>query len=149
MTASRTQTDDQSRKPRVLVIDDEESNLETFERVFRRDFQMMVARSVEDGALLAQRHAFDVALVDYAMPYANGVEFLRLAPSIQPTMACMMLTAYADLDDVKEAYAAGLARAIIMKPWEKDAILRWVGNAHRMASLKRSVDVMNGAITRK
>jgi putative two-component system response regulator len=136
-------------RPRVLVVDDEEANLETFERVFRKDFRVTVARSVDLAVQLAKKQEFDVALVDYAMPNANGVEFLRQAATLQPTMACVMLTAHADLDEVKQAHAVGLAKAIIIKPWDRDVILRWVGNAQRLAALKRSVKQMNSSLTKK
>jgi response regulator RpfG family c-di-GMP phosphodiesterase len=135
--------------PRLLVIDDEESNLDTFRRVFRRDFQMMFARSVSEGLTLTRQHSFDIAIVDYAMPNEHGIIFLRRAAEIQPDMACLMVTAHADLPDVKQAYAAGLARGIIMKPWDREGILRWVENTRRLASLKRSITDMKSTLERK
>jgi response regulator RpfG family c-di-GMP phosphodiesterase len=135
--------------PRLLVVDDEASNLDTFNRVFRRDFQMMFARSVTEAVTLARQYPFDIAIVDYAMPKENGIAFLRQAAEIQPDMACLMVTAHADLPDVKQAYAAGLARGIIMKPWDRDGILRWVETIRRLASLKRSVSDMKTTIEKK
>jgi CheY-like chemotaxis protein len=136
-------------RPRVLVVDDEAPNLETFERVFRKEFRVTVALSVSDAVQITRRQEFDVALVDFSMPEVNGVEFLRQAATLQPNMACVMLTAHADLDEVKQAHAQGLARAIIIKPWDKDGIVRWVGNLHRLASLKKSVKDMNSTIAKK
>ena len=135
--------------PRLLVIDDEESNLDTFRRVFRRDFNMWFARSVGEGLALARQHTFDVALVDYAMPNENGIVFLRFAAELQPNMACVMVTAHADLGEVKQAYAMGLARGIILKPWDRETILRWVENSRKFASLKKSVSTMKTQIEKK
>jgi DNA-binding NtrC family response regulator len=125
--------------PSVLVIDDESSNLDTFRRVFRTDFKMRFASSVVKGIALLSGHTFDVALVDYAMPEENGLEFLRRAQQAQPTMCCLLVTAHADLAEVREANARGLAQGVIMKPWDRVAVLRWVQNGKRMASLRRSV----------
>lgn len=134
---------------RILVIDDEEPNLETFRRVFRRDFRMMFARSVASAVELLHQHAFDMALVDYAMPGENGIAFLRHAASHKPDMACVMMTAHADLSEVKQAVTGGLARGVIMKPWDRSVILRWVENTKRLASLKKSVTNMMTRLDRK
>jgi response regulator RpfG family c-di-GMP phosphodiesterase len=132
--------------PHLLIVDDEEANLDTFRRVFRRDFHMMFARSAMEAVALLAEHTFDVALVDYAMPEMSGVAFIRRAADIQPTMACLMVTAHADLPEVKQAYALGLARAIILKPWDRETILRWVENGMKFASLKRSVNDMKSLL---
>lgn len=133
-------------RPRVLVVDDEPSNLDTFRRVFRRDFEIELAGSVPEAVALATQRPFDVALVDYAMPGATGIEFLRRAAALRPEMVCLLMTAHADLDEVKAAYAAGLARGILMKPWDRETVLRWVGNALRLSSLKRTVGELRSAL---
>lgn len=143
-----TMTDTQE-KPRVLVVDDEEANLDTFRRVFRRDFAIMTALSVARGLALAEAHEFDVALVDYAMPEANGVDFMQKIARSRPNVARVMLTAHADLDEVKDAYKSGLSQAIIMKPWDRDGVLTRVTNAMRIRSLKRAVDDMHGTVSKK
>jgi response regulator RpfG family c-di-GMP phosphodiesterase len=134
--------------PRLLIVDDEEANLDTFRRVFRRDFHMLFARSAAEATAFLSEHTFDVAIVDYAMPEVSGVAFLRKAAEIQPEMACLMVTAHADLPEVKQAYALGLARAIILKPWDRETILRWVENGMRFASLKRSISDMKSLLDR-
>lgn len=113
-------------KPRILVIDDELPNLQTFRRVFRNDYVVSMASSVDEAVALIQQQPFDLALVDYSMPGKNGVHFLRAARQYQPALRCLMVTAHADLDEVKHAHQDGLAMGVIMKPWNKDTILRWV-----------------------
>jgi response regulator RpfG family c-di-GMP phosphodiesterase len=113
-------------KPRILVIDDEMPNLQTFRRVFRNDYQVTLAASVDEGVAIIQQQPIDLALVDYSMPGKNGIHFLRAAKTLQPTMRCLMLTAHGDLDEVQNAVEDGLALGVISKPWNKDTILRWV-----------------------
>jgi CheY-like chemotaxis protein len=138
-----------SELPKVLVIDDEASNLETFGRVFRKDFAMHFASSVAAALELLQKQAFDIALVDYAMPGANGVAFLRKASELPAPLACVLLTAHGDVDEVKQACAGKLAHGIILKPWKREAILRWVSQAVQLGALRKSVGELKSAIEKK
>ncbi len=117
---------DPPHKPRILVIDDEMPNLQTFRRVFRNDYQVTLAASVDEGLAVIRQQPIDLALVDYSMPGKNGIHFLRAAKTLQPTMLCLMLTAHGDLDEVVRAEEDGLMLGVITKPWNKDTILRWV-----------------------
>src|SRR4051812_24090955 len=96
------------RMPAVLVVDDEQANLATFRRVFRQDFDMYLATSAEEALEHMAERAFDVALVDFAMPGMNGVEFFREAATRRPTMDRILVTAHADLPEVRAAKASGL-----------------------------------------
>ena len=126
-------------KPRLLIIDDEASNLGTFRRVFRKDYEMSFASSVDEALAIIEKTTIDLALVDYSMPNANGIVFLRKAKIIQPALRCLMLTAHADLDDVIQAHTSGLALGIVIKPWTREVIEKWVQQALRLASMQRSV----------
>lgn len=136
-------------KPRVLVIDDEMPNLQTFRRVFRNDFQVTLAASVDEAVAIIQQQPLDLALVDYSMPGKNGIHFLRAAQKLQPSLRCLMLTAHGDLDEVRNAVQDGLTLGVIMKPWNKETILRWVDNTLRLQSMKRSVGDMKDALKDK
>jgi DNA-binding NtrC family response regulator len=120
---------DAKAKPRVLVIDDEMPNLQTFRRVFRNDFQVTLAASVDEALAIIQQQPLDLALVDYSMPGKNGIHFLRAVQTLQPQLRCLMLTAHGDLDEVQHAVQSGLTLGVITKPWNKATILRWVDNA--------------------
>jgi DNA-binding NtrC family response regulator len=136
-------------KPRVLVIDDEMPNLQTFRRVFRNDFQVTLAASVDEALAIIQQQPIDLALVDYSMPGKNGIHFLQAVKTLQPSLRCLMLTAHGDLDEVRRAHQSGLTLGVIMKPWNKETILRWVDNTLRLASMKRSIGDMKDALKDK
>lgn len=121
-------------KPRILVIDDEMPNLQTFRRVFRNDYQVTLAASVDEAVAIVQQQPIDLALVDYSMPGKNGIHFLRAAKTLQPTMLCLMLTAHGDLDEVQQALDDDLMLGVITKPWNKDTILRWVEKTLKLPS---------------
>jgi CheY-like chemotaxis protein len=114
-------------RPRVLLVDDEEHNLTTFQRTFRRDFDVAIASSGADGLTRLLENAFDVVLSDYAMPHMNGLELLRRVRDAHPNVARLLVTAYPDNADVVAAHTGGLVLAIIEKPWTREKVLEWVG----------------------
>jgi CheY-like chemotaxis protein len=129
-------------RPSVLVVDDDDLNLQTFRRAFRGDFEITCSDSGARALELLACTSFDIALVDYAMPGMNGVEFLRAARALRSDFAAVMVTAHADLPEVREALARGWVHAIIMKPYDREGILRWVMHCHRMTSMRKTVGLM-------
>ena len=105
----------------VLFIDDERDNLMAMRRVFRSDFEVLIASSVIEGLALLHTRAVDVAVVDYSMPRDNGIAFIRNAGA-RVKCGSIVLTAYGDRIDVRnEAVAAGAEP--FGKPWDP-AMLR-------------------------
>src|SRR5262245_31330058 len=113
-------------QPSVLVVDDEEENLDTFRRVFRKEFAIYCSRSGAEALARLDQTRFDVALVDYAMPEMNGLEFLRRAALIQPAMARIIVTAHEAVPEVRQARVDGVTIAVIPKPWGRAQILQAV-----------------------
>ena len=129
-------------RPRVLFVDDEDHNLATLRRVFRRDYEMSFAASVAEAIELIRTQRFDVAFVDYAMLGMSGLELLSAADEIQPLMGRVMLTAHADLAEVALANAIGLSAAVLSKPWSRGVIRGWVEHFRAQASARRTMQRM-------
>ena len=130
-----------SNRPRLLVIDDEPGNLLTFKRVLRQVYDITLASSgAEALALFATGETpFDVMIVDYAMPIMNGAQLLLKVRQQHPGLPCIFLTAHAELPEVQAAGRENGVVAIILKPWERADIERWVEQSLRIASMKRSI----------
>lgn len=110
--------------PRVLVVDDEPSNLSVFKRAFRGALSVQVATSGNEALALLRSSHVDVLMADYAMPIMDGVELLEAVEISWPSVGRVLITAHDQLDVVKEAAARGLAAEVLAKPWEKADILR-------------------------
>lgn len=135
-------------QPSVLVVDDEEENLDTFRRVFRKEFAIYCAHSGAEALERLERIRFDVALVDYAMPEMNGLEFLRRASAVQPAMARIVVTAHEALPEVRQARLDGLAIAVIPKPWSRPQVLQAVETVLRMGRMRASVERLSRVVKR-
>ncbi|AKU95411.1 Hydrogenase transcriptional regulatory protein HoxA [Labilithrix luteola] len=129
-----------------MVVDDDPVNLQTFKRVFRKDFRIQVASSGAAGLALLQHHDFDVALVDFAMPEMNGLELLLRARTIRPDMGRIIVTGHAGLEEIQEAAASGLLATVILKPWTDEAIMRWVTHHARLRVMKREIGKMKASL---
>ncbi len=65
---------------RVLVVDDNEQSLRIFENILRRWGIKMIGSSsgLDALAILAKDRGFNAVIVDYQMPYLDGMETIRM-----------------------------------------------------------------------
>jgi CheY-like chemotaxis protein len=120
------------RPLRVLVVDDESYNLDTFRRVFRRQLAMDFATSAEEALELLNRGDYDVLVTDHAMPGLTGVQLLERVRKDYPHLGRVMVTAHAELAEVRESLENGVSTAVVMKPWRKEELLHWIRHAAKM-----------------
>ena len=115
----------------VLVADDELGMRETLVEIFADSGYAV--RSVADGdsALVEiRRNRFDVVVMDIRMPGRDGVAVLLESGAPPPPV--ILMTAYANDDQVREAQAS--AFALLSKPFEVRHLLRLVADAAGVAA---------------
>lgn len=107
--------------PKILCVDDEPSILQSLERLFKSQFQVLVGSSANEALALLKTHD-DCAIVlsDYRMPGMNGVEFLGQVRQIYPLVARAILSGQIDLHHVSEAINNSDIHKFFLKPWEND-----------------------------
>jgi len=115
--------------PKVLVVDDEPANLNTFRRAFRKDLAVSIAKSGAEAVAALQAQRFDIVFVDFAMPHMSGIDLLEHIRRIQPDATRVLLTAYSDRPELRNAVQHGLAVALLTKPWHRADILEAVVRA--------------------
>ena len=105
--------------PVLLVADDDEDILTLVQlRLTRSGYEVVVARDGEEALRLAQERSPDLAVLDWMMPKATGLEVLRALRAGETTaaMRVVLLTARASEDDVQAGFDAG-ADDYIAKPF--------------------------------
>src|SRR5438067_2299536 len=82
--------------PRVLIVDDEESVLETLAALVQREGCAVTTASTHQAASVALRtQTFDLLLTDLCIDRADdGLELLQQAREAQPDIAGIVLTSY-------------------------------------------------------
>ena len=113
----------------MLIVDDESDMLDFLERVFRRDFEVVRARSVEEAESTLAAGLPDVVITDRRMPRRSGLELLEILAKRHPKAVRVLLTGYAD-SLVNESIAQWkLVDAWISKPIDSASLKQTVSEA--------------------
>src|ERR1051325_693470 len=104
--------------PKVLFVDDDESNLLVCEAVCSDEFDVLTASSGAEALALMRTHEVAVVLSDQRMPVMSGVELLEQVRVEFPDAARVLVTAYSDVRAAIEPINRGRVRRYLKKPWE-------------------------------
>ncbi len=109
-------------RPRILVVDDEDSPREAL-RYILKDRYEVVTRADGASALETVRSEgpFDVVTLDIKMPGLNGLEVLGQLREMAPLMPVVMATAITDAKPAVEAMKLGAAD-YLSKPFDVEEI---------------------------
>ena len=119
-----------TRRPRALVLDDEES-IRTFLRkaLGSAGYEAIVVGDGETAVGEVRRAAVDVALVDHRMPGMTGIDAYEAAVAIQPALAERWIFMSGDvLNPDLDAFAEARRIPIIAKPFDLATVTRAIGD---------------------
>jgi two-component system response regulator HydG len=116
-------------KADILLIDDEESLRAAAMKILAKEGHRVAvfATPAEGLARLASSGA-DLLITDLLLPGLDGIEVLRRAKEIRPSVEVVVLTAHATVDKAVEAMRLG-AYDFIEKPLDRAALLKVIGKA--------------------
>jgi two-component system response regulator HydG len=113
----------------VLLVDDEQSHLESLERIFQREgYHTLCASSGKEALELLRQHHVHVMLTDLVMPGMSGSELLKACRTVSPETEVVLMTAYGTIETAVEAMKDG-AYDFITKPLKKVFITKVVRQA--------------------
>jgi DNA-binding NtrC family response regulator len=120
-----------SEQPLILVIDDEQSLVETLTVLLKREgFEVVSALTGAEGLERFDERQPDLVLVDVRMPKMDGVEVLEAVRERSPTTPFVLMTAQASLQSAIRAVNLG-ATHYVQKPFANEELI---------AILRRSLD---------
>lgn len=111
---------------KILVVDDELSNIRLLERIFSPHYDVVKASSGPEGLDMLARHDVSLILSDQRMPGMTGIEFLQKAAEIRPQCVRIILTGYADSGSLIDAINSGVVYKYVTKPWVNSDLLQTV-----------------------
>src|SRR5581483_1952685 len=107
----------------VLIIDDEAEIRESLRTLLELEgYSVEVAASGEEGLARVGQQAFDLVLLDLALPDSNGLDLLAELRAQNPVLAVIMITAYGTVENAVRAMQGGAAN-FIQKPWDNEKLL--------------------------
>ncbi|RJQ51366.1 MAG: endopeptidase La [Nitrospiraceae bacterium] len=126
-----------NRRPRILVVDDEEIVRRNLTHALTKENYTVV--TAPDGVEAMKRieaSGFDVILTDLKMEHIDGMEILKRTKTRHPDTAVVMITGYATVDSAVESMKHG-AFHYIAKPFSLDDVKSVVKQALDRKSFKR------------
>jgi signal transduction histidine kinase len=122
--------------PRILVVDDEQHMCDVCTRILQRGGYHVVATSDPRVAMRALRgeQRFDLLLTDIKMPTISGLDLARLARERDPSIAIIIMTGYASMENLHQSVQRGAAD-FIFKPFELEHLRLAVDQALHKRSI--------------
>ncbi len=110
--------------PSILVVDDQEPNRVTLERILRREgWSVRHAADGRSALEILRAGGVDVVVTDLKMPGMSGLELLRASKAIQPDVEVILMTAYGTVETAVEAMKEG-AYDYVAKPLKRAELVR-------------------------
>ena len=106
---------------KILVVDDEPDVQPLFMQRMRRDiragrYELVFAQNgVEALEMLNQDSGIDMVITDINMPKMDGLTLLEQIPSVDPNIRSIIISAYGDMKNIREAMNRG-AFDFVTKP---------------------------------
>jgi ATP-dependent Lon protease len=111
-----------TKRPRILVVDDEKVALRNMERLLlKEDYAVSAVDSGVKAFELLDKTSFDVVLTDLKMEKVDGIDVLEKIKGRNPDAQVIMITGYASVDTAVECMRKG-ALDYIEKPVKLDTL---------------------------
>ena len=123
-------------KELILYVDDEEKNLDSFRIIFRKEYDVLVAKSAQEGLEMLENHDIRLVITDQRMPNMTGVEMLEKIANMYPEITRIILTGYSDMEAIISAINKGRVFRYITKPWNKEELKETIDYALEAYRLK-------------
>ncbi len=136
-------------KPRILVVDDEESIREFLEIMLRKEgYQVTCVEDGQQAMDILIKKSFDMVISDLQMPNVTGIELLQYIRSNYPDLLFMMITAFGTTETAVEAMKMG-AYDYVTKPFKLDEVRINIANALRSQHLEIENRVLKKELNRE
>jgi len=126
-----------TKKHALLLVDDEIANLQKLQRTFVDQYEVFVSQSAEEALTILRRAPIDAIIADQKMPGMTGIQLLEISQQEYPNIVRMVLTGYAEVEDLIAAINAGKVHKYITKPWEPENLRLAVQEALEKLDLQR------------
>jgi putative nucleotidyltransferase with HDIG domain len=123
---------------KVMIVDEEPSDLRRLERLFGFNCRVLSAGSGEEALRLLEQHDVALLITDLRLPGMNGTALLEQAAELRPHMVRIILTARADAAALADAINRGRVYRYVTKPWQDEDMRLTVVRALQHYEVTRS-----------
>ncbi len=130
--------EDLEKKPQtILIVDDEEiiTYSLSMHLSLSTDLNIITSNDPVSALKIVENNDIDLIISDYLMPNMNGIEFLLEVKKTKEDVTMILLTGYADKENVIKAVNQVGVYYYIEKPWDNDNLIKVVYNGLEKALL--------------
>jgi DNA-binding NtrC family response regulator len=139
----------QNGRPRVLVIDDEESMRHALARGLERaGFHCDTAATGRSGVEMFVGGGFDAVLTDVKLPDLSGLDIAAILTEMDPSIPVVVMTGYGTLEVALEAMRRG-AKDYVQKPFSIEDVSRILTRAIHERLLSRENRRLRALVERR
>lgn len=121
----------------LLIVDDEEiiTYSLSMHLSLSTELNIITSNNPISALEIVKENDIDLIISDYLMPEMNGIDFLIEVKKIKNDTTMILLTGYADKENVIKAVNEVGVYYYIEKPWDNDNLIKIVYNGLEKASL--------------
>ncbi|HYA86324.1 MAG TPA: HD domain-containing phosphohydrolase [Nitrospirota bacterium] len=110
-------------RSRILIIDDDPLVRDVLSDIFSQSgsYQPEIACDGHEGLKKIRESDFDMVFTDLTMPGINGIDFMKTAFKINPTLAVVVITGHSSIENATNAMREG-AKDFITKPFSVSTV---------------------------
>ena len=121
-------------KPTLLLVDDEERILRSLAMLFRQHYRLLVTTDPREALETVRRERVHVIVSDQRMPIMRGADLLRNVRAVSPNTMRILLTGYSELEAIVASVNEGEIFRFINKPWDANELRATVKQAAAISS---------------
>ena len=111
----------ESRKPHILVCDDEAGIRESIRLILGETYDLAFATNGEEAFQYVRKNGPDLLIMDVKMPVLSGLDALRRIKRARPRTRVLIATGYEASDVAAEAAKSG-ADDYLVKPFNRSQL---------------------------
>ncbi len=132
----------------ILIVDDEKGVADFLTIVLKKQgYKAFCASSGKQALEFCKKRKFDLALVDIKMPVMDGIEFLKEAKRLNPSLLFIMMTAYPSIETAVEAMKEE-AFDYITKPFDVNELQRIIKKTLERQESPEQILKIEGIVTK-
>jgi diguanylate cyclase len=116
----------------LLLLDDEPAILESLTQTLNKEYDVVGAASAEEALQILQQRRIDIILSDQRLPGISGVQFLEIVRKNHPRTIRLLMTGFAEFENLMQAVNNGQVFRFLIKPWRMDDLLVTLRDAARL-----------------
>ena len=117
-----------SKKPTILICDDEEGIRESFKLILDDQYTLKFAANGLEALDMLKTLSPSLMMLDIKMPKMHGMDILKQVKKLKPSLPVIIVTGYQSVEMAQEALKNG-AVDYIPKPFESKQIISSINSS--------------------